>query len=284
MMPPAYYALVAALFVLDAALSRWTPASPYARRSALALAIAYPPIVLLPLLSPLAVTFIAAGAGMLGLVSFARMVGLADHARSFWLTVLCALSFFVAASVHWYGLFQAMPVFAMLFVAMAGSVRADPRAFLQRLCLSWLGLLVYGYLFAHATIFTDAAVTPLGLLPPAAHWLAVILLCAKLADVGWEAARRLGAKAEDLQIVVSAVAGALGGAAVHAAMPAALTAQRFAVLGLVVGLGIGAASRAYKLIVTDVLGEDPARPMKGTMLFAFAFALALGYHYIRYVA
>jgi hypothetical protein len=51
-----------------------------------------------------------------------------------------------------------------------------------------------------------------------------------------------------------------------------------------VGLGVGAASRTYKLIVTDVLGEDPARPMKGTMLFGFAFALALAYHYVRLLA
>jgi hypothetical protein len=152
------------------------------------------------------------------------------------------------------------------------------------MCLSWLGLLVYGYLLAHAAVFTDTAATPLGSLPPAAQWIAVILLCAKLADVGWEAARRLGVKDEDFQIVISAASGALGGALVHAALPAAMPAPRFAVLGLVVGLGIGAASRVYKVIVTDVLGEDPARPMKGTMLFGFAFALALGYHYIRYVA
>ena len=70
MMPPAYYGLALAVLVLDAALSRWTPASPHARRSAVALAIAYPPIVLLPQLSPLAVTLVAAGAGMLGLFSF----------------------------------------------------------------------------------------------------------------------------------------------------------------------------------------------------------------------
>jgi hypothetical protein len=54
-----------------------------------------------------------------------------------------------------------------------------------------------------------------------------------------------------------------------------------ALLGLIVGLALGAASRTYKLIVADVLGENPARPMKGTMLFGFAFALTLSYHYVR---
>src|SRR6185295_7031457 len=119
------------------------------------LAIAYVPILLLPVSSPLAITIAAAVTGLLGLVSFARMVGLTDHPRFFVPTLLCSLAFFVAAKLNWYGLFQAMPVFAIFFVAAVGAVRAKAHAFLQKLCLSWLGLLVYGYLFAHSAIFTD---------------------------------------------------------------------------------------------------------------------------------
>ncbi len=165
-------------------------------------------------------------------------------------------------------------------------MRAEAHTFLQRVSLSWLGLLVYGYLFAHAAVFTD---TDLAALPPAPWWIAVILLCAKLADVGWEAARRLGVRSEDLQMPICAFAGALGGGGVQLALSAAgkgalpegASGLHLVGLGLVVGLGLGAASRTYKLIVTDVLGEDPARPMKGTMLFGFAFALAIGYYYVR---
>jgi hypothetical protein len=279
MMPRAYYALVALLLLADAALSRWRPIKPHALRSALALVIAYAPIVLLPALSPMAITLTAATIGTVGLVSFSRMVGLGG--RSFALTLLCSLSFFVAARVHWYGLFQAMPVFAMFFVAGAGTVRAEPQAFLQKMCLSWLGLLVYGYLFAHAAMFTD---TDLGSLPPASRWIAVIVLCAKAADVLWEASQKVGPRSGELQIAICPAGGALGGLAVHLALPDALTARELALLGAIVGLGLGAASRVYKLIVTDVLGEDPGRPLKGTMLFGFAFALALAYHYIRYIA
>jgi hypothetical protein len=83
---------------------------------------------------------------------------------------------------------------------------------------------------------------------------------------------------------VCALGGGIGGAVLHVAVPAAFTTPRLALLGVIVGAAIGAASRAYKLIVADVVGEDPARPMKGTMLFGFAFALALAYHYVRYLA
>lgn len=280
-MPRAYYLLAAALLLADAALSRWRPARPHARRSAAALVIAYLPMFALPALSPLAITLVAAGVGVLSLFSFARMVGLARHPRSFALTLIATLSFYVAARAHWYALFEAMPVFVMFVVAGGGTVRAEPGAFLQRMCLSWLGSFVYGYLLAHAAIFTD---TDLGSLPPAAAWLSVILFVAKSGDVGWDVSRRLGVKGEEAQLVITALGGALGGAALPLALPGVLTRPRMALLGLIVGLGIGAASRTYKLIVTDVLGEDPARPMKGTMLFGFAFALALAYHYVRYLA
>jgi predicted CDP-diglyceride synthetase/phosphatidate cytidylyltransferase len=280
-MPRIFYLLAAALLAADAGLSRWRPARPHARRSAAALVIAYAPMLVVPALSPLAITLLSAAIGVVSLVSFARMVGLTRHPRFFVLALLSSLSFYVAARAHWYGLFQAMPVFAMFVVAGAGAVRAEPGGFLQRMCLSWLGLIVYGYLLAHAALFTD---TDLGRLPGAAVWLSVILFCAKASDVLWEAARRLGVKGEELQLAVSPAGGALGGAAVYHALPGAFTLAETALLGLVVGLGVGAASRTYKLIVTDVLGEDPARPMKGTMLFGFAFALALAYHLVRYLA
>jgi hypothetical protein len=272
---------VAALLAIDGGLSRWRPAKPHVLRSTLSLAIAYAPMLALPVLGPLGVTLLAAVMGTLGLFNFARLVGLASQPRFFALTLLSSLAFFVAARVHWYGLFQAMPVFAMFFVAAAGSVRTEAHTFLQRMCLSWLGLIVYGYLFAHAAVFTD---TDLGRLPPAPVWIAVVLSCTKAGDVLWEAARRAGASDSDAQIPVTAAGGALGGVAAHAVLNGGLTMAQMALLGLIAGMAVGAGSRTYKLIVTDILGEDPARPMKGTMLFGFAWALALAYHYVRYLA
>jgi predicted CDP-diglyceride synthetase/phosphatidate cytidylyltransferase len=238
-------------------------------------------MIVLPWLSPLGVTLLAAGVGTAGLWSFCRLTGLTGHPRFFALTLISSLSFFVAARVHWYGLFQAMPVFAMFLVAGAGTVRGEAHAFLQKMCLSWLSLIVYGYLLAHAAIFTD---TDLGRLPPAQVWIAIVLVCAKGGDLAWEVGRRAVGKAAELQIPLTALGGALGGAAAHLAVPEALTGPQLALLGAIVGMALGAASRTYKLIVTDVLGEDPGRPMKGTMIFGFAFALALAYHYVRYLS
>src|SRR5262249_46215765 len=152
-------------------------------------------------------------------------------------------------------------------VAGAGAVRGEAPSFLQKVCLSWLGLVVYGYLFAHAAIFTD---TDLGRLPPAPQWIALILVCAKAGDVAWEAGQRVGARAADLQTPPMALGGAIGGAPVHRGRPEAPPTAELSLMGAIVGMAQGAASRAYKLIVADVIGEDPGRPLKGTMLFAFA--------------
>ena len=291
MMPRAYYLLVAALFVADAALARWKPAKPHLLRSGLALVIAYVPMVVLPPAGPLVITLAAGLVGSAGLVSYARLVGLWSDRRAMAVTLVCSWSFFVAARVHWYGLFQAMPVFAMLFVASVGSIRAAPHTFLQRTALSWVGLLVYGYLFAHAAIFTDVdlgrlahAGPPEAPETPASVWIALVLVCAKAADVAWEVACRLRSKADEMQVPCCAIGGVAGGLALHLVFPEALGPLRFALLGLTVGFGTGSASRTYKLIVTDVAGEDPGRPMKGTMLFGFAWALTLAFHFVNYLA
>ncbi len=281
MMPGPFYLVVAGLALADAALSRWKPARPDGVRSAIALAIAYPPMAVVPELSPLGITLLAAVISLFGLFSFARLVGLSGDTRYFALTLLSWAAFFVAARVHWYGLFQAMPVFAMFLVAAAGTVRAKREAYLQKVCLSWLGLLVYGYLMAHAAMFTDV---DLGKLPAAPVWIVTILLCAKVADVAWDAARKNERVGLELQVPICAAGGTLGGLVAEAVLPPSLPRPQMALLGLIVGAAIGAASRSYKLIVGDVVGEDPARAMKGTMVFGFAFALALGFHFVWHLA
>ncbi len=281
MMPHGFYLAAAGSCAADAALSTWRPAKPHLLRSALALVIAYVPMALLPELSALGITLLAAAVAMLGLFSYARMVGLSGDARYFALTFLCAAAFFVAARVHWYGLFQAMPVFAMFLIAAAGTVGATPHGYLQKVCLSWLGALVYGHLMAHAAMFTDL---DLGKLAPAGPWIAAILLCAKIADVAWDAARHSKLVGVEQQIPVCAAGGTLGGVVLHALWASPLTLAEMALFGLIVGAAIGAASRSYKLIVADVVGTEPGRAMKGTMVFGFAFALALGFHFIWHLA
>ena len=100
---------------------------------------------------------------------------------------------------------------------------------------------------------------------------------------GWEddlLVRRLPGWPSWLQLVVSPLGATAGAVLVGSLQGAPLLP--FAGLGLLIGAGLAFASRAYDLIVIDVLGTPPDRPLKGTMLFGFAFALALAYHYIRF--
>ena len=70
----------------------------------------------------------------------------------------------------------------------------------------------------------------------------------------------------------------------HALVPEAMTAPVLGACGAIVGVGVGAAARAYGHIVADVVGEPEDRPLKGAMVFSAAFAVALAYHFLRYVS
>jgi predicted CDP-diglyceride synthetase/phosphatidate cytidylyltransferase len=222
--------------------------------------------------------------GLVAFASFARMVGLAGDAPMFAVSCVAVVTFYAGATAHWYALFQAMPVFAISAVAAAGALRRDPRAFLQKLCLSWLGLLVFGYLLAHAALFLDTAFAgPLG----GRGWLATALALAKAADVA-----RLGAdrvlpvrlREQGLSWLACPIGGVLAALVVPAVCPGAMGAGGLALLGLLTGAGIGAGARAYGHVLDDVLGESVDRPVKGGMVFAAAFAIALAYHFVRYVS
>jgi hypothetical protein len=73
--------------------------------------------------------------------------------------------------------------------------------------------------------------------------------------------------------------GALGGVVVRALWPA-LTLPALPAVGLAIGLALGAGCRAHTLIVADVTGE-PEQQRKGTMLFGFGIAMAVGYWALR---
>lgn len=278
-MPTPLLAAIAVLFLLDVAVRPWRPAREHAVGNAVYLLLAYVPMVVLPYLGAWGVTAVVGAIALLSHLNYSRMVGLTGEPRFFLSSLLATAAFFVVARVHWYGLFQAMPAFAICAVLAAGVVRHDPQAFLQRLCLSWVGMLVYGYLAAHAALFPDLATHPLAL--SGGLWVSVVLFMAKAADLPWALARRLTATNAAIQLVVSPLGGLAGGAV--AALILGGDRVQFAVLGLLVGAGLGVASRAFAMIATDVLGEAPDRPLKGSALFGIAFALAIAYHDVRYL-
>lgn len=271
---------IAVLFVIDAALRDWRPLRTKGARSAVYLAMPYIPMFVIPHLSKLQVTVVAAVFALGALYSYARMVGLTSYPRFFIPTVFAAAAFYVVAPVGWYALFQAMPAFAVFLVLGAAAVRSGTEAFLQKMCLSWLALLVYGYLWAHGAVFVE---TDLHALPVGANWIAWALFAAKVGDVAWVAAKKVW-DMETAQPFVTIAGGAIGGAVLGLLIQDVLPLPKFILFGAIVGAGLGTGSRAFNLIVADVVGPQVERPLKGTMMFGFAFSLALAYHYVRYLS
>jgi hypothetical protein len=269
-MPTTLLAVAAALAIVDGGLRVWRPLRGNAAGNLLFLAIAWVPFFVLPHVRPHEVTALAALLGVLAMVDFSRMVGLSVHGRFFApALVLTAASFPLGGLGHGAAL-SAIPVLALLVIAASGATGRESHGFLQKLCLAWLAVLAYGYLYAHAVLFMH------GIWPSATggSMLALIILVAKFGNVAWLAARRASGRTR-IQLVASPLGGALGAWIVSTVWPA-LRIPYFPAVGLAIGLGLGAATRAHALIVADVTGE-PERQRKGTMLFGFGLSLAIGY-------
>lgn len=267
------------LLAVDIALRPWRPWKQHGWASAAYLTLAWAPLFALPFMPP---WMVALAIGLIALAchaSFSRLVGLTDAPRFFWSSLLCTAAFFVVARLHWYGLFQAMPAFAIAVVLGAAALRDDATAFLQKLCLAWVGMLVFGYLGAHGALFADLQTHTLEY--GGGTWISFCILGCKFADLAWVVAQRLGGRSVPVQLLSWVGGGTLGGALLAAETPATL--GQLALMGGLQGLTLGLAGRAFDLIVRDVAGELPDRPLKGTMLFGFSFALAVAYHFVRYV-
>jgi hypothetical protein len=269
-MPTNLLLLAGLLLLLDAAVRTWRPWRARVGANLVYLAVAWVPFFALPFASEQVAMIAAAAAGLLALFDFSRMVGLTQHPRFFIPCLIMAALSFPLAAARLEAEFSALPVLALLVVVAVGVASKNAQAFLQKLCLAWLSVLVYGYLYAHAVLFVGRA--RLGL--PGPVLLALIILLAKCADIAWVLGRRT-IQRERLQLLASPIGGLLGGIAVAALVPA-LPARLLWPLGLAIGVGLGFGSRAYSLIVADVTGEA-TRQLKGTMLFGFGLALAVGY-------
>jgi hypothetical protein len=273
-----YYGAVAALLLLDAALREWRPLKKRMPHNAVYLALGYGPLLLLPFMGAKAVTALGAAVAAGGLFSFASMVGLSLYPRFFVPTLLAAASLFGLALAGKPALVQALPVVATTAVLVPAIWKDESAAFLQKLCLSWVGVLVYGYLWSHAALFeSSATLPPLGDGP---RWIAWVLAAAKMGDVAWVAAQKVSRRGE-LQLPASAAGAALGMWAVGELIPLGLPAWQRVAFGAAVGLSLAAGSRAHDLIYRDVAEKDQSRELKGTMLFGFAFSLAVGFHLLQ---
>jgi hypothetical protein len=272
-MPHSLLVAAALLALLDASLRVWTPSIRDTFASNLFfLAIAWVPIFVLPHAGPTLVVVWAAAVGVLSFIDFARMVGLSIHG---WYSVPAFVligACFLLAGARQGAMLAAVPVIALLVFVTTGAAAREPMGFLQKLCLSWLAVLVYGYLYSHAVLFVHATWATL----PGTTTLALVILIAKFANVAWLAARRASGLTR-IMLVAAPVGGALGGAIVPALWPALpIPPGPLVLVGLFAGLGLAAGCRAHTLIVADVTGE-PEQQRKGTMLFGFGVALAVCY-------
>lgn len=271
-MPTSLLVAAAVLAALDASLRVWTPARESIAPNLMFLAIAWVPVFVLPHVGTTIVAAWALTVGVLSFVDYARMVGLSIHGRYMLPALALIVGCFPLASARHGDMLAAIPVLAVLVFVTAGAAGRMHETFLQKLCLAWLAVLVYGYLYAHAVLVVHAAWPASA--PRGTTMLALVILLAKFANVAWLAARRASGRTR-IMLFAAPVGGALGGVVVPALWPA-LAIAGLPAAGLVIGLGLGAGCRAHTLIVADVTGA-PEQQRKGTMLFGFGIALAVGY-------
>ncbi|HVE86017.1 MAG TPA: hypothetical protein VND93_24340 [Myxococcales bacterium] len=280
-MPPAYFAAAAALLAADVLLRPWASWKKRGGHHAAYLLVPYAPLFIGPLMPEKWMALVYGLVALGALFSFSNMVGLTAYPRFFFPAAVVSAAFFGVAQMHWYGLFQAMPVFGLAAILAVATPFTEPRGFLQKLCLAWLGSLIYGYLWGHAAMFLDTDFHGLG---NGKSWDLLALLCAKAGDTAWVAARdRLRARFAWVQLLTTVI-GAVAGGALAAALfpPGGAAPWQLLTFGAVVGLGLTVGSCGHDLITRDVLEKKPEVPLKQTMLFGFSFSLALGYHLIRY--
>jgi hypothetical protein len=275
MMPNGLLVAAVILAALDAWLRVWTPARTSIVTNVFFLAIAWVPIFVLPHVGTTIVALWVVGLTLPAFIDYARMVGLSSHGRYVLPAMALILGCVPLAAAHHGGLLGAVPVLAVLVFVTSGAAGRAHDSFLQKLCLAWLGVLVYGYLYAHAVLVAHAGwLLPSGASLSGTTMLALVILLAKFANVAWLAARRVSGRTR-IMLFAAPAGGALGGALVRALWPS-LAIPGLPAVSLAIGLGLGAGCRAHTLIVADVTGE-PEQQRKGTMLFGFGVALAVGY-------
>ena len=108
------------------------------------------PSVFVPLLAgwPFWVAFVLV-ISLLAFREFAWATGLWRDHTFLWVATTCIMGMFYAVFVRWYGLFLVMPIYATLILLSVPLARDIFEGMIQRTCLSVLGVLYFGWCFAH---------------------------------------------------------------------------------------------------------------------------------------
>jgi phosphatidate cytidylyltransferase len=220
-----------------------------------------------------AIVFFCVIAG-LGFKEFARATGLY---RDWWMTSAVYLGIIavgVTSLMHqphhlehgdgWYGLFIALPVFAVAFIMLIPIVRNRVQGQLQAVSLAIVGFIYIGWMFGHLSFLTNAT--------DAYGYLLYVLFATELNDVAAFTFGKLFGKHSFRSNISPKKTweGALGALAVSLAMPWALqfSFPHFGVLqlvltGLIVGIGGQLGDLTISVIKRDIGIKDMGAGIPG---------------------
>jgi phosphatidate cytidylyltransferase len=111
-------------------------------------------LILPPILVPLVLGQACFQVAMLGLSllcfrEYARITGLWRDRRICVVAALAIVCIYYPVFVSWYGLYQAMPLYAAMLVMLEPIHRDEFKSMIQKTCLAFFGVLYFGWFFSH---------------------------------------------------------------------------------------------------------------------------------------
>lgn len=220
---------------------------------------------------------VIAGVCALSIIAFREFARASGLNRDFWLTTavnVCIISVAISALVPhpraeepgtgWYGLFAALPVFAITLILLIPILRNRARGEVQKLALSIVGFLYIGWMFGH-----------LGFMANATHaygLICYIIFATELNDISAFTFGRVFGK-HQLRSEISprkTVEGAIGALAVSMVLPWLLRfsfpffgATQLILTGLIVGVGGLLGDLSISMIKRDIGTKDMGNAIPG---------------------
>lgn len=117
--------------------------------------IIIPPILIPLVFSPVAFKVIILILSLLCFREYANAVGLWKDRYFIILSNLAIIVCYIPVFLGYFGFFQAMPVYLIIFVLLLPIVRGEYEHMVQKACLAMLGITYFGWLFAHIAFFVN---------------------------------------------------------------------------------------------------------------------------------
>jgi len=214
----------------------------------------------------------AALLSIFGFKEFARATGLY---RDWWMTAAVYLAIVALAAASaindpftghpgWFGLYMAMPVFAINLLVIIPVIRNQPKGQLQGIALSILGFIYIGWMFGHLGFLANSN-NPYG-------YLLFLVLATELNDVAAFTFGKLFGR-QPLRSNISprkTWGGAIGAAAFSMAVPWALrfsfphfSTRQLLLTGLIVGVGGQLGDLSISVIKRDIGVKDMGGSIPG---------------------